>query len=91
MNIEEARAAIEAILASIPDDELPAFDRIEQRDDGKVVAKWGGTGYYLGTAKRNGNRDPSVHREDASNEAIVLEMVYRADKQLFDHNDNPGG
>jgi hypothetical protein len=50
MNIKTARAAIEAILAAIPDDELPDFDRIEHGRDGKVTAWWGGTGHILGSA-----------------------------------------
>lgn len=91
MNIKTARAAIEAILAAIPDDELPEFDRIEHGKDGKVTAWWGGTGHILGSATRGGKRRPENYREGTSWSAIEGEMTYRADKRIFDNGDDPTG
>jgi hypothetical protein len=91
MNIKTARAAIEAILAAIPDDELPDFDRVEHGPDGKVTAWWGGTGHILGSATRGGKRRPKNYREGASWSAIEGEMTYRADKRIFDNGDDPTG
>lgn len=79
MNIKTARAAIEAILESIPDDKLPEFDKVEHRD-GKVIVWWGGTGHTLGSATSGGKRDPKVYRRNASWAAIEGEMTYRADR-----------
>ena len=90
MNIKEARAAIEAILAAISDDELPAFDKVEQRD-GRTIVWWGGTGHHLGADKSAGVRDPLVHRRSGSWEAIESEMTYRADKRYFDNGDSADG
>lgn len=92
MKIKAARAAIEAILASIPDEELPKFDRTEiDGKSGMPVVWWGGTGRHLGSAKRGGVRDPEIYRRDASWSAIENEMAYRADKRLFEANDDPAG
>ncbi len=91
MNIQEARTAIEAILAAIPDGELPLFDSVEMREDGMPCVWWGGQGRYLGTAKSAGERDPLVYRCQASWDAIQLEMTYRADRRLLDHGDDPTG
>lgn len=90
MNVKAARAAIEAILAAIPDEELPDFDRIE-RKGGQVIAWWGGTGHHLGSSRRNGKRRPENYRESASWSAIEGEMTYRADKRMLDNNDDPAG
>ncbi|ROR91720.1 hypothetical protein [Nocardioides aurantiacus] len=79
MNILEARAAIEAILAAIPDKELPKFDRREVQADGRVLVWWGGTGHYLGSATTDGERDPLAYRRSASWSAIEGEMTCRAD------------
>lgn len=89
MNIKQARAAIEAILAAIPDAELPNFDRIEHRPDGTTVAWLGGTGYHLGTAKRGDKRRPKNYRERGSWDAIEGEMTYRADKRFLKGGDSP--
>lgn len=89
MKLKTARAAIEAILASIPDKELPDFDRIDHDFGGKVTAWWGGTGHVLGSATRNGKRRPKNHRERGSWAAIEAEMTYRADKRMFDNGDDP--
>lgn len=91
MNIKTARAAIEAILAAIPDDEMPEFDCVEYDKDGMPIVWWGSTGRHLGYAKSGGVRDPLVYRRDASWEAIENEMTYRADKKLLDNGDNPKG
>jgi len=91
MNITEARTAIEAILEAIPDAELPDFDKVEIETDGSVIAWWGGSGRHLGSAKRNGKRDPLIYRRDGSRQAIQLEMTYRADRRLLDNGDDPTG
>lgn len=91
MDIKTARAAIEAILASIPDEELPEFDRVEVTKGGTIVAWWGSTGHHLGTAKKNGERQPLNYRTSASWDAIQAEMTYRADRKLLDNGDNPDG
>jgi hypothetical protein len=88
MDVQTARTAIEAILAAIPDSNLPEFDRVEMDGDTPIV--WcGGSGRHLGSAKRNGIREPSVYRSRASWEAIHGEMVYRADRRLLDNGDDP--
>lgn len=91
MTLKAARAAIEAILAAIPDEELPEFDRVEYGEDGRATVWWGGTGRILGSAKSNGVRDPLIYRRGASSEAIELEMVHRADRRVLDNGDNPKG
>lgn len=90
MNIKEARTAIEAILAAIPDDELPEFDKVEVRD-GQIVVWWGSTGHHLGSAKRGGERDPLSYRRSGSWGAIEAEMTHRADRRLLDNGDDPTG
>ena len=89
MDIKTARAAIEAILAAIPDEELPEFDKVEFDKDGMPCVWYGGLGRHLGSAKRNGKRDPSIYHEDASWKAIELEMAYRADRRLHENGDDP--
>jgi hypothetical protein len=92
MNVNEARAAIEAILAAISDDELPEFDKVEHdKARGEVLVWWGGTGHCLGSAKRDGQRDPSVHRRSASWKAIECEMTHRADLAFFENGDSADG
>jgi hypothetical protein len=91
MDIKTARAAIEAILAAIPDDELPDFDRLELGGDGRVCAWWGGTGHVLGSATRGGERDPLNYRRNGSWGAIEAEMTHRADRRLLDNGDDPTG
>jgi len=91
MNIEQARAAIEAIVAAIDDDELPEFDKVEQDRDGGVIVWWGSTGQHLGSAKRGGKRDPLNYRRRGSWHAIEMEMTYRADRRLLDNGDDPTG
>jgi hypothetical protein len=90
MNIKEARDAIEAILASIPDDELPEFDKVEVRSD-EVLVWWGGQGRVLGSAKRHGIRNPIQYREGGSWDAIQMEMTYRADQRYLDNGDRHEG
>jgi hypothetical protein len=90
MNIKEARDAIEAILAAIPDDELPDFDKVEI-DDGRVLVWWGDCGHVLGSAKAGGERDPLSYRRNGSWGAIESEMTYRADRRLLDNGDDPTG
>lgn len=90
MNIKEARAAIEAILAAIPDDELPSFDKVEERD-GKTIVWWGSTGHYLGTATSSGKRSPHNYRRNGSWDAIEAEMTYRADLRYFENGDSAEG
>jgi hypothetical protein len=91
VNVQEARNAIEAILAAIPDDELPEFDRVETEADGKVCVWSGGSGRILGSALRGGKRDPLIYRRNASWDAIQLEMAHRADRRLLDNGDDPAG
>lgn len=91
MNVNAARQAIEAILDAIPDSELPEFERVEMRGDDMPCVWFGGTGRHLGSAKRGGQRDPSVYRQDASWKAIEMEMTYRADRRLFENGDDPTG
>ena len=79
MNIKEAQLAIEGILASIPDGELPAFDKEEIDPDGRITVWWGGRGLILGSARRNGKRDPMNYRRSGSWDAIEGEMAYRRD------------
>lgn len=90
MNIKEARAAIEAILAAIPDEELPEFDSVEIDGD-DVVVWWGGQGRVLGSAKRNGKRNPIQYRESGSWDAIQMEMTYRVDRRFLENGDKPDG
>lgn len=91
MNIKEARAAIEEILASIPDSDLPKFDRLEVDADGKSCVWWGGKGRYLGSATSNGERSPINYRTSGSWDAIEGEMAYRADKRYLENGDKPHG
>lgn len=91
MKIKAAREAIEAILAAIPDEELPEYDRVEHDRDGRVTVWRGGSGRTLGSAKRNGVREPLVYRSSASWDAIEGEMAYRADRRLFENGDDPTG
>lgn len=91
LTIKEARAAIEAILASIPDEELPMFDKVELGDDDRVTVWWGSHGRVLGSAKSEGKRDPLLYRRDASWNAIELEMTHRTDRRLLDNGDDPAG
>lgn len=91
MDINSAQSAIESILASIPDEELPPFDRVETNRDGKPVVWWGGQGRVLGSATNKGQRDPSIYRSEASWSAILLEMTYRADLRLHENGDDPTG
>lgn len=93
MNLKTAREAIEAILAAIPDGELPEFDRVEHdAHDGKPVVWWGGTGHYLGSARTGtGERNPIGYRHRGSWAAIEAEMTYRADQRLLDNGDDPTG
>lgn len=90
MTTSEARAAIEAILASIPDEELPEFDKVEIDGD-EVLVWWGGSGRVLGTAKSGGKRDPLVYRRNASWDAVQAEMTHRADRRFLNNGDKPGG
>lgn len=91
MDIEQAREAIEKILASIPDKNLPAFDKVEVSEDGTTVVWTGSVGHHLGGAKRDGKREPLVHRSRASLEAIESEMVHRADARYLANGDKPHG
>ena len=91
MNISEARAAIEAILEAIPDDDLPEFDRVEIEADNRVCVWWGGHGHVLGTAKRDGKRRPLNYRENGSWAAIESEMTHRTDRRFLENGDNPKG
>lgn len=97
-DIKAAQEAIEAILAAIPDEALPEFDRVEfdapsrfPERLGMPVVWWGGSGHVLGTAKRNGKRDPLVYRTSAAWDAIQAEMCVRADRRLLDNGDDPTG
>jgi len=91
VNLQEARAGIEAILAAIDDEELPEFDRVEVDDDGKAVVWWGGEGRVLGSATSGGKRDPLSYRRSASWSAIQMEMTYRVDLRFLQNGDKPDG
>lgn len=79
MTIKAARTAIEAILAAIPDDDLLGLFEIET--DARGVCVWtGGSGHYLGSATKGGERCPETYRRSASWDAIEEEAVYRADR-----------
>ena len=91
MNLKEAQDAIEEILASIPDHALPEFDRVEFGNDGKPIVWWLSSGQHLGSATREGVRDPLVYRRGASLDAIHNEMTCRADQALLANGDNPEG
>lgn len=92
MNIIDARTAIEAILAAIPDDELPEFDKVEvDNERGETLVWWGGRGRVLGSAKTGGVRDPLVYRRSASWDAIQAEMTCRADRRFLDNGDSADG
>ena len=91
MKITEARAAIEAILAAVSDDDLPTFDRAEVEADGRVVVWLGGRGRVLGSAHANGTRDPLVYRRSASWDAIEGEATYRADRRFLENGDSADG
>lgn len=92
MDIKTARAAIEAILAAIPDEELPEFDTVEyDAKTGMPTVWWGGSGRCLGSAKSSGEREPLIYRTNGSWDAIQMEMTYRADRRLLDNGDNPIG
>ena len=91
MTIRAARAAIEAILAAIPDDELPEFDKVDYDRNGRPTVWWGGHGRCLGSATSNGVREPLIYRSGAAWDAIESEMTYRADRRLLDNGDDPKG
>lgn len=86
MNVKEAREAIEAILVSIPDNELPEFDKIEDDPDYGPVAWWGSHGYHIASSRDgNGEPNPLSYRASGAWHAIEQEMVARASKRYFDN------
>ena len=92
MTLTEAERLIARILESIPDDELPEFSRVTYGTDGMPIVWHGGTGQYLGSARRGRDeRDPSPYRSGAIRDAIFGEMCYRADRFLLDRGDDPTG
>lgn len=92
MDVKTARAAIEAILAAIPNEELPEFDTVEyDAETGMPTVWWGGSGQCLGSAKSGGVREPLIYRTNASWDAIQMEMTHRADRRLLDNGDDPTG
>lgn len=91
MNIKTAQEAISAILASIPDEELPEFDKVEIEDDGRVCVWWGSHGRILGSAKSGGKRDPLSYRRSGAWAAIEHEMVCRTDQRFLANGDKPDG
>ena len=78
MKRKHAFEAIKAILAAIDDDEMPNPSKVEQ-DGERTVVWFGGLGRYIGSATRNGEREPLIYRDRAAQEAIELEAVYRID------------
>ena len=80
MKRKHAYEAIKAILAAIDDDELPKPDRMLEHEEGTTVAWFSGTGRHLGSAKRNGVREPLIYRDRAAHEAIELEAICRLDR-----------
>ena len=90
MNFKEAHKAIQEILNSIPDSELPKFK--VKTEDGRTCLWLGGMGRYLGSAKDGkGNRNPIHYRENGATEAIIGEAVYRADLKFLNNGDNAKG
>jgi hypothetical protein len=85
MNRKQAESAILAILADIPDSQLPK-GRVEKRGD-KTIFWFGGKGHHLGTATKNGARDPKVHRRSGLMDLLEGEATYRADVQFLKNGD----
>lgn len=81
LTYEAAVAAIAAILAAVPDDELPEISRMEYRD-GKAIAWFGGMGAHLGSRTRNGKPFPIGYRESGAHDALVGEATCRADMEF---------
>lgn len=90
MTLTSAEAAIRAILAALPDSELPK-GRTEKEGDSTLV--WfGGHGYHLGSAKKRKaggewTRNPETYRDDAVREAIEHEAVYRLDLKHLEESE----
>lgn len=85
MNIKEARAAIEAILAAIDDEALPDFHKIEEDPErGPCVFTDKSHGFYI-TSGKDGNGNPVVtdYRARGSWHAIEAEMVQRATQAYY--------
>lgn len=80
----QARLAIESILASVADDELPSFTEIEVREGHCPVAWIGNTGKHLGSAKSGGAHDPLIYRRNASRDALEFEATCRLDQRYKD-------
>lgn len=78
MKREHAFEAIKAILAAVEDEELPKPSKVE-KESGRTLVWFGGHGRYLGSAKRNGEREPLIYRDKAAHEALELEATYRLD------------
>jgi hypothetical protein len=74
----EADVAIGKILDLVPDAELPEH-KVRVHGDGSEWAQFGGIGYGIGSAKRNGVLDPSVHRRSGMTDLLQQEVVYRLD------------
>lgn len=74
-----AAAAITAILAALPDDELPAPDRIEALPDGERLARFGGMGMVIGSAHRGGEPAPALRVVAGVREAMIGERMRRLD------------
>ena len=84
MNIREARTAIEAILESIPDSELPQFDKIEQDEEYGPTVWWSSHGYHIASTRdANGQPNPWGYRSSGAWHAIEQEMVARASARYF--------
>ncbi|SEE83388.1 hypothetical protein SAMN04489740_2717 [Arthrobacter alpinus] len=84
MKYETAVEAIKAILAAVPDDELPKPSKIKKSAEGTPVVWFGGRGYHLGsaTSSRNGGekkRNPLNYRNHAVYDALIGETVTRLD------------
>jgi hypothetical protein len=91
LTIKEARAAIEGILAAIDEAELLKYaERVTTDPEDRTIVGRGGNGYYLGSARRNGEREPLVHRHSGSLSAIEHEMAYRYDAIMLACGDNSG-
>lgn len=78
LSLLEAETAIGKILDLVPESELPEC-KIETHSDGSKWAQFGGVGYGISAAKRNGVLDPAVHRRGGLMDLFQEEVVYRLD------------
>ncbi|MFS3128678.1 hypothetical protein ACLM5J_09760 [Nocardioides sp. Bht2] len=84
MDYFTAKVAIAEIMSQLSDADLPEID-VETRDDGATVA-WDDErqiGYHLGSSTRNGKPTRCDYRDDAIEQALVMESVHRAEAKWW--------